>query len=549
MTVPAGADPPTAVHCDVLVIGGGPGGAAIAALLAQRGRDVVLIDKARHPRFQIGESLLPLNIPLLEKLGVADEIKQIGLPKYGAEFVSPWHSKPVTFDFVNAVDKSHPYAYQVRRSSFDDILFRNAERKRARTFEACRATAVEFHAAGAAVTVRRDNNEAQQWQTRFVVDASGRDTLLGNQFGNKQRSKKNNSAAIFGHFSGATRLTGKAEGNITLFWFDHGWFWFIPLQDGTTSIGAVCWPYYMKSRETNPEAFFFATIALCPALAARLRDATLIAPVTATGNYSYEVKRAAGRNYLLLGDAFTFVDPVFSTGVLFAMQGAFAGADTVEICLDDAQRASAALKAFDRAMRHGPKIFSWFIYRVTTPTLRDLFMGPGDQRLQEAVLSVLAGDIFRSTPLGLKLFLFKTIYYLRNLFHPRRTANAWKKRKQIQPVVAAFIRAQIRSQVTFVHPGDLSDPGIEHSSLKIAGYQPRLPLTQGAGERGCARTETVDHGKMADGERLHAMRVVPPEMRRCTRLAATPELCGYPSSCPAHRLRAARSAWSKAQGL
>ncbi len=431
MLTPADAALRTANQCDVLVIGGGPGGAAIAALLAQRGRDVVLIEKARHPRFHIGESLLPLNMPLFEQLGVAEEIKQIGMPKYGAEFVSPWHDQPVTFDFANAVDKAFPYAYQVRRSEFDQILFRNAVRKGAKAFEACRATTVEFHSAGATVTVRQENGEAQQWQTQFVVDASGRDTVIANQLGTKQRSKKNNSAAIFGHFSGATRLTGKAEGNISLFWFDHGWFWFIPLHDGVTSVGAVCWPYYMKSRKVDPDTFFFDTIALCPALAARLCNATLNAPVTATGNYSYEVKRATGRNYLLLGDAFTFVDPVFSTGVLFAMQSAFAGADTVETCLDHAQRAPAALKKFDRAMRHGPKIFSWFIYRVTTPTLRDLFMGPGDKRLQEAVLSVLAGDIFRSTPLGIRLFAFKTIYYLRNLFNPRRTLSAWKKRKQI----------------------------------------------------------------------------------------------------------------------
>jgi 2-polyprenyl-6-methoxyphenol hydroxylase-like FAD-dependent oxidoreductase len=129
-----------------------------------------------------------------------------------------------------------------------------------------------------------------------------------------------------------------AEGNISLFWFDHGWFWFIPLSDGATSVGAVCWPYYMKSRKTGPEKFFFDTIALCPALAERLRDAKLISPVTATGNYSYEVERAAGRNYLMLGDAFTFIDPVFSTGVLFAMQSAFAGAETIATCLNDPQK-------------------------------------------------------------------------------------------------------------------------------------------------------------------------------------------------------------------
>jgi 2-polyprenyl-6-methoxyphenol hydroxylase-like FAD-dependent oxidoreductase len=431
MLNPANAVLQTAARSDVLVIGGGPGGATIAALLAERGRDVVLIEKATHPRFHIGESLLPLNMPLFERLGVAEEIQRIGMPKYGAEFVSPWHAQPATFDFANAVDKSFPYAYQVRRSEFDHILFRNAVRKGATAIEACRAIAVEFHDQGAAVTVRHDNGRERQWQTKFVVDASGRDTVLANQFGIKRRNKSHNSAAIFGHFSGATRLPGKAAGNISLFWFDHGWFWFIPLHDGATSIGAVCWPYYMKSRRTDPEKFFLDTIALCPALAERLRDATLCSPVTATGNYSYEVKRATGRNYLLLGDAFTFIDPVFSTGVLFAMQSAFAGADTVGTCLDHAHRAAGALRAFDRTMRHGPKIFSWFIYRVTTPTLRDLFMGPGEPRLQEAVLSVLAGDIFRDTPLGLRLFAFKTVYYLRNLFNFRRTLSAWKKRRQI----------------------------------------------------------------------------------------------------------------------
>jgi flavin-dependent dehydrogenase len=370
-------------------------------------------------------------MPLFERLGVAAEIKDIGMPKYGAEFVSPWHADAVTFDFANAVDKAFPYAYQVRRSEFDHILFCNAVRKGAAAIEGCRATGVQFNKDGAAVSVSHEDGSEALWQTKFVVDASGRDTVLANQFGIKRRNPKHNSAAIFGHFSGATRLPGKAEGNISLFWFDHGWFWFIPLNDGATSVGAVCWPYYMKSRQTDPATFFLDTIALCPALAERLREAKLCSPVTATGNYSYEVKRATGRNYLLLGDAFTFIDPVFSTGVLFAMQSAFAGADTVEACLDKPHHATRALRAFDRSMRHGPKIFSWFIYRVTTPTLRDLFMGPGHAKLQEAVLSVLAGDIFRSTPLGLRLFAFKIVYYLKNFFNPRRTLSAWKKRKQM----------------------------------------------------------------------------------------------------------------------
>lgn len=419
---------PTA-SCDVVVIGGGPGGSSIAALLAARGRSVILIEKAAHPRFHIGESLLPLNLPLFDELGVGEEIARIGMPKYGAELVSPWHGAPVSFDFAGAVDKSFPLAYQVRRSEFDRILFENARRKGARTVEQCRVTAVEFHENGAMVSASHKDGRSERINARFVVDASGRDTFLANQLGGKQRNRKHASAAIFGHFSQARRLPGKAEGNISLFWFDCGWFWFIPLSDGTTSVGAVCSPGYMKSRRCSPDRFFMDTIAMCAPLAERLREAKLLAPATATGNYSYAVERASGRNYIMIGDAYTFIDPVFSTGVFLAMRSAFIGADTVETCLSSPRDSARALKAFDKSMRRGPKAFSWFIYRLTTPAFRDLFMQPRSEKLQEAVLSMLAGDVFRDTPVGLRLFAFKILYYLFSLASPAKAWFAWKRRR------------------------------------------------------------------------------------------------------------------------
>ena len=421
----------TEARCDVLVIGGGPAGSTLSALLAERGRDVVLLEKERHPRFHIGESLLPLNMPLFERLGVAKEIEAIGMPKYGAEFVSQWHDEPTHVDFSTAWDPSFPSTYQVRRSEFDRILFRNAARKGAKAIEACRVTGVDFHDAGAVVTARMEDGPERRWRARFVADASGRDTFLASRLGMKQRSRKNNTAALFGHFSGARRLPGRIEGNISLFWFEHGWFWFIPLSDGATSIGAVCSPQYMKSRRTDPQQFLLDTIALCPALAERLRDSSLVSPVTATGNYSYTADRPSGRNYLLLGDAYAFIDPVFSTGVLLAMQSAFVGADTIETCLDRPREAEGALKTFDGSARHGLQVFSWFIHRVMTPSLRHLLMNPSQRfRMQPAILSVLAGDVFRGTPVGLRLLAFKFLYYLHSLMTIRQSLTAWRARKR-----------------------------------------------------------------------------------------------------------------------
>lgn len=418
--------------CEVLVIGGGPAGSTIATLLAQRRRDVVMLEKSRHPRFHIGESLLPWNMPLLEQLGVAEEIRKIGIVKPGAEFVSPWHGTPTTISFNDAVNNLYPTSYQVRRSEFDEILFKNAIKKGVRAFDEHKVTGVEFdegEAADATVTVMDGDKQVKRIHARFVVDASGRDTFLANRFGIKHRNKKHNSAAMFGHFAGAKRLPGEAEGNISLFWFDHGWFWFIPLPDGSTSVGATCWPYYMKSRQTEFTQFFMDTIAQCPPLLERLKDAKLESPVTATGNFSYLSERCSGKNYILLGDAYAFIDPVFSSGVMLAMKGAFAGADAVEACLNNPQQAACALKKFDQVMMQGPRVFSWFIYRLTSPAMRTLLMYKGASRTKRALISVLAGDVYGETRYGVWMFSFKLMYYVLSIVNLKGTVKAWWRRK------------------------------------------------------------------------------------------------------------------------
>jgi flavin-dependent dehydrogenase len=419
-------------ECDVLVIGGGPAGSTVAPMLAEKGYRVVMLEKARHPRFHIGESLLPANLPLFERMGVADEVRAIGMEKWGAEFVSPHHEMTQVFQFGEAWDKSMPYAYQVRRAEFDEILIRNAARKGVEVHEGCKAKAVDFQPDDTAlIRAQHDDGSQCEWHARFVVDASGRDTFLANRFQIKHRNPKHNSSAIYGHFAHAMRNKGQAEGNITIFWFEHGWFWFIPMMNDTTSIGMVTWPYLMKTKnERSLEQFLMDGIAMCPALAMRVKDAKLVTEVEATGNFSYVSERNHGKNYVMLGDAYAFIDPVFSSGVLLAMNSGVIAAEAIHTCLNKPAQAAAALKRFDKLMQHGPKGFSWFIYRVTNPIMRDFFMYPKNIfRVKEALLSVLAGDIFGTTPIWRSIRIFKALYYFANIIQPRRAFMGWKRRR------------------------------------------------------------------------------------------------------------------------
>ena len=403
---------------DILVIGGGPAGSTIAALLAERGKSVILVDKDRHPRFHIGESLLPFSMPLFDRLGIRDKIAAIGMEKYGIEFVSPDHDKTSLLEFGEGWHKDMDMSYQVRRSEFDHVLIENAQARGAAVFQGVRVDTVEFPPQGGAVALgTAEDGTPHRWTARFLVDATGRDTFLASKLQLKQRNRRHESAAIFGHFSGAQRLEGRAEGNISIFWFDKGWFWLIPLADGTTSIGAVCRPDRIKNRNgQDVTAFFHTLIASCPALAERLRNATLIGDAIATGNYSYQSDKMVGERFIMIGDASAFIDPVFSTGVHLAMSSAFKGADVVMTCLDRPEQAKQALERFEQDARQGLDRFSWFIYRITSPAIRSLFMGPRNFfRMKEAVLSLLAGDTDPKSPIRFRLKLFKGLYYAKTL--------------------------------------------------------------------------------------------------------------------------------------
>ncbi|MEY4684988.1 MAG: hypothetical protein RLZ25_1447 [Pseudomonadota bacterium] len=408
---------PNQYYSDVLVMGGGPAGSATATRLARMGYSTTLLEKDHHPRFHIGESLLPLSLPYLEDLGVLPEVEAIGLRKYAAEFHSVYHGRHIAFPFAEAVRDDYPYAYEVRRSEFDEVLFRNAEKHGVKIIEGCRVDQANFNQDRLeSVAAWDDAGSRINFNARFFVDATGRDTFLASALGSKKKNPKHQSAAIYAHYEGAVRNQGEAEGNIAIYWFDKGWFWMIPLKGGTMSVGAVLKPEYLKSRTVPLEDFMADTIAMCPGVTRRLQHAERTTPVTGTGNYSYRSTRMFGQNYLLVGDAYAFIDPVFSSGVHLALHGAFRASETVATILENPKMTTHALRLYEKDIVRGIDRFAWFIYRVTTPAIRDLFMNPRNFfNMRQGIISVLAGDLFRKTPIDRPLLVFQCVYRIKSL--------------------------------------------------------------------------------------------------------------------------------------
>ncbi len=409
---------------DVVVIGSGPAGTTAATLLADSGWSVCLLEKARHPRFHIGESLLPMNLPIFERLGVLEAVRKIGTKKFAAEFnstVTPLAQD--VFYFSRAINTNHPCAFQVRRSEFDALLFANAEKHSVTAIQEVEVVDVDLESADRRI-VRAFSKDQQQlvFGCKFVIDASGRETFLANKLKSKKKNSRHQMAAIFGHFRNVQRRNGEDEGNISIYWFGQGWVWMIPLQDGVMSVGAVCWPGYLKTRKTSRENFLSNTLNMLPEVAKRISGAELIGKVQATGNYSYASSTMIGNGFLLVGDAYTFVDPVFSSGVFLAMQSALDGAELVDKLLQKPANSKVLIRAYQQKVKRGITAISWFIYRFNTPALHYLLMSSDDSKqnkwqmkMKSSVISILSGDVYGNPDVRLPLLMFKSLYYLLSL--------------------------------------------------------------------------------------------------------------------------------------
>jgi len=406
--------------CEILVMGGGPAGSTAATLLARRGRRVILLEKAHHPRFHIGESLLPMNLPLFERLGVLEKVKSMGVFKPGADFEADNKRGYNTFAFKRAMGDSPPHAYQVWRQDFDKMLFDHARAAGADAREGHEVVSVEQeNSRRSRVEVRTDAGQSYRITAQYLVDATGRDTLLSSKKRLRRKNPNHQSAAIFGHFRGAEYRPGEDAGNISIYRFDHGWMWMIPLPNGVMSIGAVCRPAYLKQRKGRTVDFLWETLTQNEGVRKRIERAELMGDeVRVTGNYSYDSTRMGGPGWVMIGDAFAFLDPVFSSGVYLAMSGAEQAASLVDTALREPAREARLLRQLEVRQRAGMARFAFFIYRFNSPIMGRLFRRPNNfWQIEQGVISMLAGDLFDSPKVARRLTAFRLVYALTALRH------------------------------------------------------------------------------------------------------------------------------------
>jgi flavin-dependent dehydrogenase len=391
---------------DVVVAGGGPAGSTAATVLARAGLAVACFERERFPRFHIGESLLPASMPLFDRLGLTPRLEEAGfLHKYGAAFIDEVENRQILLNFRRGPSWAD-HAYNVPRADFDHLLLRHAAKEGAAVFESAEVTGVRIDRDGVRLGARTEDGVEHPVEAAFLVDATGRDALLASRLGRREPMPSLGKVALFAHYHGADRWPGRTEGHIRIYLFEHGWFWWIPFAGDLTSIGCVLHQRVVKERQAPIEQLFEEMIAASPTLAAGLARATRTTQVWTTANFSYRTTPTVGDRFVTVGDAITFIDPIFSTGVYVAMQSAELACQVV---VEQVRRGAFHAADFDgyrRRIARGTALFFRFIHRYYEPSFLDVFLSPSPPvTLRDAVLTVLAGGAFLQRPLWLRLRL------------------------------------------------------------------------------------------------------------------------------------------------
>ena len=417
---------PRPADYDVLVVGGGPGGSSAATFLARGGLRVALAEREAFPRFHVGESLLPANMPVLDRLGVLDAVKARGfLVKYGAYF----HDQDLDlgYQFFFREGKPWPsYTYEVQRGEFDKILLDHAAAQPNVTLlQPATVERVAFDDDGVTATVSEAAG-SREVRARFLVDASGRDAFIATRHGKRRPVEGLGKVALFAHFRGGKRWPGKEAGNIRIFSFEPGWFWYIPFHNGTSSVGCVLHARTVRGHERNLEQLYHSLIARCRGLAEALDGAPRITAVHSAANFSYQTEPAIGDRFVCVGDAIAFLDPIFSSGVYLATQSAELSSVEILKAFRENRFEARRFAGYQKAIRRGMRPFQRFIRNFYDPSFTEMFLNPREYAgMVDGVTGVLAGGAFLRMSLRMRLSLevFFTIVRINRWVRRRRGLN------------------------------------------------------------------------------------------------------------------------------
>jgi flavin-dependent dehydrogenase len=386
----------------VVVIGGGPGGSTVSTLIAQHGYRVELFEREHFPRFHIGESLIPETYWVLERLKMLPKMKQSHfVKKYSVQFVGQSGRLSEPFYFVDHKPHECSQTWQVRRSEFDQIMLENAREQGVQVHQGVRVLEVLFDGDRAVgVKVADDAGNQREVRADVVVDASGQSSMIMSRLGLREWDPELKKAACWTYWEGAYRDTGHDEGATIVLQTQgkNGWFWYIPLHDNIVSVGIVAaYDYLFKNRDDKDyEAIYHAEVDRCPAVKQRISTGRRVTEYFAAKEYSYRSKQAAGNGWVLVGDAFGFLDPLYSSGVLLALKSGQLAADAVVEGLQKGDTSAAQLGKWEPGFKEGMDRMR----RLVIEYYNGFSFGRFVKRyphLKGALTDLLIGDLFKDS--------------------------------------------------------------------------------------------------------------------------------------------------------
>lgn len=394
---------------DVAIIGGGPAGSTAAALLAQRGRRVVVLERDQFPRFKIGESLLPYSMGAFERLGIKPWLESKAFPKYGGEIATACGDRGVKFYFKDGFNLAHTSAFQVERAHFDQMLTDRATELGAEIRQKCGVKRASFDAEGA--TLELENGGSVR--ARYIIDCAGRSSVVGRDFGGKIEYPHLKKFSCFAHFTGVQRDEGIDAGLTRLVRAEHWWFWLIPIDEQRTSIGVVMDTALFKEWKCTPEEALTRAIEESELMHARMADSARVTQVYAIGDYSYRHAQLTGDRWMLAGDAAGFIDPIFSTGVFLAMHSGELCADAIHAALEKPATRAGSFRHYARGLHKVMDMYLRFVTAWYRPEFAEVFTTPNPPlQLAPAVNAVLAGNIGGSFPIWWRMQVFYLVLFL-----------------------------------------------------------------------------------------------------------------------------------------